>query len=274
VILKRHGSPLDVAGRFQTSQDKVAFGRTWIGPVLFPIYVRVLGISWVAAIVIRCLVIIGLWALGEDVTVEGTLSGLAIHMLVQSAIITAIFAAVQANEARLPDGWVLGKKTDESEPGRSSRVELFVELALLLAIFMWLLSVWTTPSLQFDPLPDDIQLAPIWQQIYVPLILFMLAEIVQVCISLFKPEWTRFRLWSRVINGCVWLVFMGFLLTAGEWIVFTDTSLNSQNAEAVNQWFFYCLVITAVVSVGITLWDVVKLVRSAEGKGRMVVRSL
>jgi hypothetical protein len=247
--------------------------------VLFPIYVRVLGISWVAAIVIRCLVIIGLWALGEDVTVEGTLSGLAIHMLVQSAIITAIFAVVQANEARLPDvwvpdGWVLGKKKDGSEPDRTSPVELFFELALLLAIFMWLLGVWTTPSLQFDPLPDDIQLAPILQQIYVPLIFFILAEIVQVCISLFKPEWTRFRLWSRVVNGCIWLVFMGFLLTAEEWIVFTDASVNSQDVETVNQWFFYSLVIMAVVSVGIILWDVVKLVRSGEGKGRMIVSSL
>src|SRR5580704_19474421 len=41
-ILKQHGHPLLVASRYRQDQRSLAFGRQWIGPVLFPFYVRVL----------------------------------------------------------------------------------------------------------------------------------------------------------------------------------------------------------------------------------------
>src|ERR1700720_3284598 len=41
-ILKQHGHPLLVASRYRHDQRSVAFGRQWIGPVLFPFYSRVL----------------------------------------------------------------------------------------------------------------------------------------------------------------------------------------------------------------------------------------
>lgn len=266
VILKRHGTPMEVAGRYHTSQDKVAFGKTWIGPVLFPIYVRVLGISLAAALVIRVIVFVALAMAGADVTVEGTLGGVVTHLLVQSLVITVIFTAVQLNESLLPDGWVPGKK-DKSDPNKVSRWESFFELAILIAVFLWLVSVWTTPSLQFGAIPAEIQLAPIWEQIYVPLMVLVLAEITRVVINLFKPEWARFKLVAKVISGFAWLGFLGFLLTAGQWVNFTNES--SEFTKMVNDWVYVGLVITAIVSAVTTLWDIVKLVRS-ERKPRMM----
>ena len=44
-LLASFGHPLAVAGRFRTHQPTVAFGRQLIGPVVFPVYLRVLGIA-------------------------------------------------------------------------------------------------------------------------------------------------------------------------------------------------------------------------------------
>src|SRR5262245_11836285 len=46
-ILKRMGNPAVVAGRYQTNPMRLSFGRELIGPVLFPIYLRVLIIGLV-----------------------------------------------------------------------------------------------------------------------------------------------------------------------------------------------------------------------------------
>src|ERR1700730_15694437 len=44
-FLKQHGHPLLVAGRYRQDQRTLAFGRQWIGPALFPFYLRVLSIN-------------------------------------------------------------------------------------------------------------------------------------------------------------------------------------------------------------------------------------
>src|SRR5262245_6524054 len=41
-ILKQHGHPLIVAGRYREDARNVSFGREFIGPTLFPFYIRVL----------------------------------------------------------------------------------------------------------------------------------------------------------------------------------------------------------------------------------------
>lgn len=44
-LLAAFGHPLAVASRFRADQPTVAFGRQLIGPVVFPVYLRVLGIA-------------------------------------------------------------------------------------------------------------------------------------------------------------------------------------------------------------------------------------
>ena len=41
-ILQQHGNPMVVAGRYQQQKRSVAFGRQLIGPLLFPLYLRIL----------------------------------------------------------------------------------------------------------------------------------------------------------------------------------------------------------------------------------------
>ncbi|MBN2321982.1 MAG: hypothetical protein JXR49_23095 [Acidobacteria bacterium] len=57
-ILREHGEPMVVAGRYGASHRCVAFGRQLIGPALYPIYILVLWLHWgVALIVYACFAI-------------------------------------------------------------------------------------------------------------------------------------------------------------------------------------------------------------------------
>src|SRR5436305_11555632 len=44
-FLLRHGNPIEVAGRYLTDQRSFTFGRQVIGPVLFPLYVKILALN-------------------------------------------------------------------------------------------------------------------------------------------------------------------------------------------------------------------------------------
>ena len=89
-ILKRLGHPLLVASRYRQDQRSVAFGRQWIGPVLFPFYIKVLSFN------------LGLTGI---VTVVSTLSTLLHQFLIQFGVITLIFAIADRHWAKFPDRW-------------------------------------------------------------------------------------------------------------------------------------------------------------------------
>lgn len=262
-LLKQHGSPMQLAGRFQDSGNSVAFGRQLIGPVLFPFYIRVLGLSLLASLIIQVVIVLILRSLGDDVTIDDMLGGMLTHLLIQAGIITTIFAGVEATEARIPDSWIPGKKVDGEDPRRVSRWESAFELAILLAVFFWLLSLVVDTPLGFDPLPGPIDLAPIWYQIQIPILVITLAEIVQACVNLIKPEWSRFRLAAQVAVGCVWLALLLFMIAAGNWVVFRNADGSpAPDQYSINQWFFYGLVATAVISAIYTLRYLMKLIKS------------
>jgi len=56
-LLRQHGHPMIVAGRYQTNQGRLVFGRQLIGPSLFPLYLKVLcftlGISLALSLLVR-----------------------------------------------------------------------------------------------------------------------------------------------------------------------------------------------------------------------------
>jgi hypothetical protein len=68
VILKQHGHPLVVAGRYRQDQRSVAFGHQWIGPVLFPFYIRVLKFNLGLTSLVLFVVFTALFLGGKSVT--------------------------------------------------------------------------------------------------------------------------------------------------------------------------------------------------------------
>ena len=66
-ILKQLGHPLLVASRYRHDQRSVSFGRQWIGPVLFPFYIKVLSFNLGLTGVVILIVLTALFASGHSI---------------------------------------------------------------------------------------------------------------------------------------------------------------------------------------------------------------
>lgn len=86
--LKQYGSPLVIAARYRNDQRRIALGRELIGPALFPVFLCVLRTNILVG-ALACIVVGIVFSSGFP----GTLRAMFIQLVVQSFIVTLIFAA-------------------------------------------------------------------------------------------------------------------------------------------------------------------------------------
>jgi hypothetical protein len=244
-LLQQHGAPILVAARYRPAGHGLAFGRQLIGPILFPYYVKVLALNMgISAAIVAAV------AIAMALPPQQAFYTLLQPVIWQFVVVTAIFCAVEIHVAKSPQNWlaispVSGKARLQVRPAisapRNSRLEALCEL-ISLAVFFNLLRAVS------HILPAKIvsHFSPIWHQLYVLLLVLTAAGMVQAAICLIFPAWTRFRAWARVACGVGWLAVLGFVLVAAN----------------VNRIFFWNLIVALVVSVGIVLLDVRRLVRA------------
>lgn len=272
-IIKQHGAPITVAGRYQLDTRSVAFGRQLIGPVLYPFYIRVLSITVGLSMAAHLVIAIALYAAGQAISVEGVISSSLVHLAIQFGVITMIFTAAQANATRYPDLWdPVAKAFDMSESAGTkqySRFEAFTEFVLLLVVFLWLLNVEASQDLILGADGPALTLAPIWQVLYIPILLLTFAGLVRSAIVMLRPAWSRLRLLTGVLMDVASLIVAGVLITAGEWIVLARPGSTAPGelrelvtlVETINEFVFWGLVVTVIICGGMALFDTYKLLR-------------
>jgi hypothetical protein len=250
-LLKQMGHPVLVAGRYHTSQHSFAFGPQIIGPVLFPLYVRILALA------------IGLMLAGSFVVTMltgGSLDewvgsvGLLNNAWVQFLIITAIFGAAQQYLNRHPDKWdprdPLSPVTLPADKQWVSRFESLTQIVVLSIALAWLY------SLRGLTLPAELGLivSPLWATVYWVLLGCTAATLVQPIVNFFKPRWVMFRVVYTLVVDAVWLVVLIYLLSSGPWVT-------SGIADSVNPLIALSLQITILVMVVMMLWEARPLLR-------------
>lgn len=221
-ILASFGHPLAVASRFRTDQPSVAFGRRLIGPIVWPVYLRVLAIAMgltAAGAAVSLLLDQDAWSLG--VVVSRVAGPLALAFL----IVTGVFAVIERTAASAWTGWDpeqelplpgLGPGTESGAtslpPAWKVRLGTAGELvAALLGLAFW---AWFAPS-GFAESP--IVPGPGWTEPYpwlaVPIALTILASIA----ALVAPA-------QRVVAGALSVaadaVLLGLVLWSlalGDW---------------------------------------------------------
>jgi len=264
-ILKHHGHPLLVASRYRQDQRSVAFGRQWIGPVLFPFYIRVLGFNLGLTAIIIFIVDTALIATGKAISVADTLPAFLYQFLIQFTVVTLIFACADRHLMKFPDRWnARGLKQPwhqafaiqtrwkgdlSSDPG-PKRVSTFDSIAQFVALGVtigWLRVAQHAPFMILGPAAAFIKPAPIWHQFYWPIVTVALAGMAQAGLNLLRPDWVRLRTAYQLLSNFMWLVILLFLLRAGNWIVILQTpgmSAESYQRTVVvlNQCLLYTLI--------------------------------
>ena len=262
-ILQRHGHPMIVAGRYQASQGRVAFGRELIGPALFPIYLRTLWIVMGVALAIYAAVVVVLALTGNPLTVGDVVTSVVMQAAIQFVVITAIFTVA---EQYLPtmrwDARTLPAPRPAQSPERQgervSRLESLAEIVGIVVMVGWLWFAYNQPFLLFGPALENYQLAPVWQQAALPTLLVLGVSVARAVVNLFRPEWVRLKRVVSVVTDIAGLGILLFLLQADTWVTLANGSAAPGSA---NEFVYYGLLITAagfVVGIALDTWKLIR----------------
>ena len=273
-ILKQHGNPLVVASRYRQDQRSLSFGRQIIGPTLFPFYARVLRFNLGLTAVIVLVIFGALLASGEHLGFREALATLFFQLFIQFAFATAIFAGLDRQMAKNPDRWEASAVNQACWPGISStgsgktvsRMESASQLVALLVFVVWLRAIGDYPFLIFGPAAAFLKAAPVWRQMYFPLMLIALLSMAQAAVNLVRPRWVMLRSLARVASGTGSLLMCYFLLKAGRWVLpANENAANPHVTAVINQVAFYSLIVCAVIAAVNLARDLRRLIRGSLG---------
>jgi hypothetical protein len=264
-ILRAHGHPMLVAGRYRSRQQL-------IGPALFSIYVVALQAGLVVALAVT--VVTATIAALVNADPMPHLIGGALDFprraLMVFAWTTLGFAALDFAQSKMK----IGRHWDPrrlpkvvAREHRISRVESSVALIFTVAAAVLLLLIPNVPSLLLGPLAEYLTLAPAWEQFYVGLALLTVAAAFVHLVDLIRPHWTPGRSFSRIaLHGAAFVLFALFL-RAGEWVVARpDAALDGSTLERVVD------VVNATCQVGLLVACAINLIAVLVDANRLRVR--
>src|SRR5215472_3327946 len=286
-LLKQRGNPLLLAARYRQDHRTLSFGRQIIGPVLFPFYTKVLSFNLGLTGVVVATIFIALGFGGQKITFNDIVSTCLMQLFIQLGIVTLIFALVERSLTKHPDRWALsgtcgglrlgvkGEKSISLPIDRSQWISRFESVSIIIACtvaLVWMTGVQSYPFLILGPAAAFLKLAPIWQQVYFPIVFLTALEIVRAVINLVRPDWTLFRAVYSVFVHFGGLVVVYFLIRAGSWVTPADSAASGADgythaAQIVNQWIYYGLLVTAIVSAVMLVVRVTRLIRKPRQSG-------
>jgi uncharacterized membrane protein len=266
-ILHQHGHPMNVAGRYQTNQGRVAFGRELIGTILYPIYLKVLGVVMVISLAIYALVVIAIGVSGSSLTFGGVMNAIVLQVFWQFVIITGIFIVADRYLPTMP--W--SARDLPAMPPRARnvprvpRLESIAEIVGIVVMVGWLWFAFDRPSLLFGPVLDDYRLAPVWQQAVAPTLLVLAVSVAQAVVNLFRPDWVRLRRVVRLVTDFAGLGILIYLLQADSWVVLAN---GNAAPGSVNDFVYFGLLSSSVGFAIVILMDAWKLLRGEKRQER------
>ena len=219
-LLRQYGHPILLAARYRPQ-------RPLIGPVILPFY-------WFA--IKLALAITGFfWGLG----VLGLIgSNRPVAEIMQSPLgflhaalpavgwVTFMFVAAEFLMVRFRLSDRLNRWTDSWDPRslpkvkrqrQITRSESIKGLIIDAGLGIWWLAALQYPYLLWGSLP--MKFAPVWQELYVPMVVLILVGIAQRCINLARPDWTWLPSATRLVTTIGGLAIAYRLVGARELVV-------------------------------------------------------
>ena len=213
-ILRSHGQPMVVAGRYRSRQRL-------IGPALFPLYVVALKVGLAITLLARVA------TAAIAVLIEGDAASRAIdaliaiprHGLMVFAWTTLAFAVVDMVQPRLTRGRPWDPRRLPKVLTHEYRIErghAWFALLLTLACLVLVLLIPWAPYLVLGPADAFLALTPIWAAVYIPIVALTLAAFVLRAADVVRPYWTPGRSLARLVHHGLNVALFVVLLRAGE----------------------------------------------------------
>ena len=250
-LVKALGHPALLAGRYGPR-------RQLIGPEIFPFYWLVLKLALSVGIAVHVGFSIAMFATGKtDQALRQINVVLPLVAFLQFGIITIVFAALDAYGvlSRFNRGW-----SPHTLPSAAGRAQPVFQLAFTAFFAVWWFAALRQPFLIFGPGAAVARLAPIWQSLFMPMMLLALAEIAWQTIGLVRPQWRRVRAAIRIALSGLELAVVYVLARAGEWVVIADAARQLGGREhlvdVLNKFVLWSLPFVAVVLIITMVFEV------------------
>lgn len=216
-LLRAHGHPMMVAGRYRSNQQL-------IGPTFFPIYVFALkaglGIALLVTIVLLTIGTVMQGNAGRHL-LEAFLAypGRALMVF---AWTTLGFAALDwaRTRVKLTHSWDPRTLPALVAPGDAiSRTRSICEFLLVSAATTWLAMLPWAPAMIFGPAAAFIAPGPVWSTVYPAILLMSFATLALHATNVARPYWTPARGYLRAALHAGGVVVTLVLLQASELVV-------------------------------------------------------
>ena len=251
-ILRRHGHPMMVAGKYRAHQQL-------IGPLFMPIYLFALKMGLAVALIVTVIVAAISAAVHEDAVGRFVQQMLAYpgRALMLFAWTTLGFAALDFAQSRLK----LAHKWDPRTlpklirlEDRMPRAHSLFEFLAIVGMICWLLLLPGRPYLLMGPLATLLDLAPIWRVVYVVVFATTIATGVLSFVNFTRPFWTPARSLVRIAINATSSVIFFVLMRSGPWVMakegvaLPDGTSAERIARIVNNSVEIALVIALIIS--------------------------
>lgn len=237
-VLSAYGAPVMVAGRYLPQ-------RQLIGPAFFPIYAFVLKlvVLWIlipvfALIVGPLEIFTSKHPFGAAV---GTIWTMAIAAVFATGVITIVFAMMERfdpnalyrwNPRHLPRAPTRRSPAAEAFTLRCSGAFEFV-WGILMSV-AWVYVCWFRPWLDFGA--AHVALTPVWQNMFVPVLLLFVAGIPVGWITMRDPAKRRLRSGLRMLIDAYMIGLIAILALMGPLVRVTGTGISAVDLVQINQW--------------------------------------
>ena len=203
-ILKSFGNPMAVAARYRGDERSVTFGRRLIGPELFPTYMKVLTVNVVITLIIGAVILL----LGG--TIASTFPGILVPLLIQFAVVTLVFMAIDRRFVLHPDAWdprtvsSIGSDVDVSTIDgladqligpTSAKVVRITTSVLEFGLAAIITTIWISIGLPASIGP--MEPGPGWTDVWLAATVLFVISAINPLVTLVRPSWVRFRAASR-----------------------------------------------------------------------------
>lgn len=220
-ILLNHGDPLSVASRYGGTPRGVSFGVQLIGPGIFPLYRGILIFDWALTTVIFILQAIK----GVPITASTFLTPIT----AQFVVLTIVFSIIDRLQRNSRQHWNFPPTHLQLIPrwqSISGIVIWSIASAVWLGVpeFRWLLHVFTA---------GNVNLGPVWNMFYIPILLLWLAGLAQRCINLVRPQWNWLLPVTRLAVNGVGTVLQYYIWKNLPAVVLTDGASSTAHYKAV-----------------------------------------
>ncbi|MBX3484960.1 hypothetical protein [Phenylobacterium sp.] len=211
-LLIRFGHPLTVSGRYRKTQHL-------IGPEVFPF--------WWAAVKAVCGVILGVWVVmtlvviiaGDHMVVDRVAGDTSLFgfLVFGFGAVTLVCALIERfGKTTFLQQW---KPSQLPPPERKtkSRFERVVEIGMGVVFILW----WMGLIRFRNFMPDygmTVAMAPVWREMYGPILGYALFELAMNLIALFQPGLVAFNRAMSLVRNLMGAAVIGAVYQAGHWI--------------------------------------------------------